>query len=204
MLDFVNRFNNYDCNLNVVPLTVYEVEDCIRKLKHGKAPGVDELSVEHIVNCHPIVIIQLTCMYNCMIRHGYVPDAFGTGVVIPVIKNADGDSGSVDNYRGITLSPVLSKLFEMCMLLRLSTFLKSSDLQFGFKENYSCAHAIYIVKEVLNYFNKQHSTLNLAALDISKAFDKVNHYILFNKLLDRGIPADLIKVFTARQHSLLC
>jgi len=100
--------------LNVVPLTVYEVEDFVSKLKRGKTPGVDELSVEHIVNCHPIVIIQLTCMCNCMKRHGYVPDAFVTGVVIPVIKNTDGNSGSVDNYRGITLSPVLSKLFEMC------------------------------------------------------------------------------------------
>jgi len=103
------------CNLNVVPLTVYEVEDFVSKLKRGKTPGVDELSVEHIVNCHPIVIIQLTCMCNCMKRHGYVPDAFVTGVVIPVIKNTDGDSDSLD-YRGITHSPVLSKLFEMCML----------------------------------------------------------------------------------------
>jgi len=49
-----------------------------------------------------------------MIRHGYVPFAFVTGIVIPVIKNTGADSGSVDNYRGITLSPVLSKLLEMC------------------------------------------------------------------------------------------
>jgi len=54
--------------LNVVPLTVYEVEDCISKLKRGNAPGVDLLSVEHIVNCHPIVIIQLTCMYGLYSR----------------------------------------------------------------------------------------------------------------------------------------
>ena len=155
--------------------------------------------MEH-VNCHPIVIIQLTCLFNCMMSQGYVPDAFGTGATVPVIKNVDSDSGSVDNYRGITISPILSKLFEMCMLLRLSHFLKSSHLQYGFKEHYSCAHAIYTVKEVLNYFNKQHSTANLAALDISKAFDKVNHVTFFNKLLDRGIPADLIKVLVCWYH----
>ena len=51
-------------------------------------------------------------------------------------------------------------------------------------------HAIYTVKEVLNYFSEQ----QLAAFDISKAFDKVKHFILFIKLLDRDIPADLIKV----------
>ena len=94
----------------------------------------------------------------------------------------------------ITLSPILSKLFELCLLLRFSDFLQSSELQFGFKDNFSCAHAIYIVKEVLNYFNKQHTTINIAALDISKAFDKVNHFILFNKLLDRAVPVFLVKV----------
>ena len=71
-----------------------------------------------------------------------------------------------DNYRGITLSPILSKLFELFMLLRFSDFLQSSELQFGFKENFSCAHAIYIVKKVLHYFNEQHSTINVTALDI--------------------------------------
>ena len=58
------------------------------------------------------------------------------------------------------------------------------------KENVGCVHAIYsnTVKSVLNYFNKQGSTVTMAALDISKAFDKVNHYVLFSKLLDRRVP----------------
>ena len=80
---------------------MFEVAKCIDKLKRGKAPGFDGLSVEHIVNCHPTIIIQLTCMFNCMLQLGYVPDAFGTGVIIPRVKNTDGDTGSTDNYRGI-------------------------------------------------------------------------------------------------------
>ena len=145
------------------------------------APGIDGLSTEHIVYCHPIIIVQLTCLFNSMLVLGYVPDEFGTGVIIPFIKNATGYISSTDNYRDITLSPMLSKLFELCMLLRFNDVLQSPELQFGFKENFSCAHAIYTVKEVLNYFNKQHSTINITALDISKAFDKVNHFVLFNK-----------------------
>jgi len=53
---------------------------------------------------------------------------------------------------------------------------------------------LYTVKSVLNYFNKQGSTVTMAALDISKAFDKVNHYVLFSKLLDRRVPLCMIKV----------
>jgi len=52
-------------------------------------------------------------MFNSMLQLGYVPDAFGTGVIIPLIKNSDGDTGSTNNYRRITLSPILSKLFEL-------------------------------------------------------------------------------------------
>jgi len=76
-----------------------------------------------------------------------------------IVKDTTGNRGSADNYRGITLSPVLSKLFELCLLLRLKDFMKTSELQFGFKENFGCVHAIYTVKSVLNYFNKQGSTV---------------------------------------------
>ena len=113
---------NYESISSPAPFTVYEVEKCIGMLKRGKAPGIDGLSTEHIVYCHPIIIVQLTCLFNSMLKLGYVPDEFGTGVIIPLIKNATGDVSSTDNYRGITLSPILSKLFELCMLLRFSEF----------------------------------------------------------------------------------
>jgi len=51
-----------------------------------------------------------------------------------------------------------------------------------------------IMKEVLNYFYKHHSTINITALDISKAFDKLNHFVLINKLLDRSVSVRLVKV----------
>ena len=50
------------------------------------------------------------------------------------------------------------------------------------------------MKEVLNYCNKQHSTINVAALDISKAFDNVNHFVLFNERLGRSVPVCLAQV----------
>jgi len=101
---------------------VLEVAKCIGKLKRGKAPGLDGLSVEHIVNCRAIIIIQLTCMFNCMLQLGYVPDAFGTGVIVPLVTSIDGDTGSTNNYRGITFSPILSKLFELGPYVRFYDF----------------------------------------------------------------------------------
>ena len=53
---------------------------------------------------------------------------------------------SVDDFRGISISPVISKLFEMAILDRFASYFLSSDHQFGFKRNSSCRHAIYCVR----------------------------------------------------------
>ena len=58
----------------------------------------------------------------------------------------------------------------------MNKYLCSSDLQFGFKKGYGCNHAIYTVQSTIDYFTLNNSTVNVCALDLSKAFDKVNHY----------------------------
>jgi len=66
--------------------------------------------------------------------------------------------------RGITLSPRISKLFEMCILDRYGEYLWSSDLQFGFKKGIGCNHALYMIRSVVEYFTAAGSVINLCAL----------------------------------------
>ena len=69
------------------------------------------------------------------------------------------------------------------------------DLQFGFKQKSSCAHAIFLLKQDLtDYFVTRGSNVYLAALDAHKAFDRVNHVKLFGLMLDKGLPGRLVKV----------
>jgi len=82
-------------------------------------------------------------------------DDFGRGIVIPLLKNVDGNRFTTDNYRGITLSPVISKLFEMVLLSHLKDQLTSDPLQFGFKLKSSCSHAIFTFKTVIDYYFKK-------------------------------------------------
>jgi len=58
----------------------------------------------------------------------------------------------MDMYRGIMLSPMLSKLFEMVLLHLFQEFLVSDNLQFGFKKNSSCSHALFAFIESVKYF----------------------------------------------------
>ena len=92
---------------------------------------------------------------------------------------------------GPTLSPVISNVFEMCLLELYSEILYSNDIQFGFKKQLSCSHSIYIMRKVVNYFVSNGSTVNLCSLDITKAFDKVNHFALVLKLMKRHIVTGL-------------
>jgi len=98
-----------DCALHV---EVTDVNTCLHELKTGKAPGCDSITVEHLIHSHPIVIVLLSILFNALLQHSYVPHAFAEGLLVLLLKNNDLDNTNVDNYRGITLSSVVSKLFE--------------------------------------------------------------------------------------------
>ena len=173
---------------------VDDIEESMINLKNGKAPGYDGLTKEHIYYAHPIIICHLKILFNLIYAHGFVPDDFGKGVTVPVPKDKLGDLTVASNYRPITISPVISKLFEYCVLNKFADSLQFSHLQFGFRKNSSCSHAIFLFKEVVNFFVSHGSNVYIAALDARKAFDRVNHVKLFGVLLDRGMSARLIKV----------
>ena len=120
-----------------------------------------------------------------MTTHNVVPDDFGLGIIIPFVKDKTGD---IANYRGISLIPVVSKPFE-CVLLNLcDDILISDQLQFGFKKATCCANAIPLFRSTVDYYNSKGSTVYTATLYISKAFDLINHYKLFDSLIKAGIP----------------
>jgi len=74
------------------------------------------------------------------------------------------------------------------------TFFESSEYQFGFKKGFSCSHAIYSIKQISDFYTSGGSTINICSLDISKAFDKLNFYCLLSKLVERGLPIELLNI----------
>ena len=161
------------------------VDELIRSLKLGKAVGSDNISAEHLKYSHPVVICILVKLFNLMLHFNQVPDVFGVGLTVPIPKVTSHKIHlNTSDFRGITISPIISKLFEQCLLKRMNDYMASSDLQCCFKKDHGCNHAIYTVQSTIEFFTKSDSTVNICALDVSKAFDKVNHYILFMKLME--------------------
>lgn len=182
-----------DLPCDIEKIDVKMIDDIVTKLHMGKAMDVDQLSAEHIKFCHPILISILVKLFRLMFICEYIPDAFGSGLTVPIPKH---DSVrklvSTEDFRGITISPIISKVFEFCLVQLLEPYLITSDLQFAFKKKFSCNHAIYAVRSTVDYFTSNGSTVNLCALDLAKAFDKINHHALFLKLMDRNIPLKYI------------
>jgi len=119
---------------------------------------------------------------------------FCVGVVVPLLKNKHGDHSNLDMYRGITVAPAISKLFESVLLQLYDSYLGSDPLQFGFKKNSSCSSALFTFTEAIKYCNNLGSKVYSAFLDASKAFDKVLHNGLFLKLIKRNVPIGFVKL----------
>ena len=88
------------------------------------------------------------------------------GTIAPVVKNSNGDINLADNYRGVTLCSVFSHMFENALRLKFGHFLKSHDLQFGFKAKHSTNHAVFTLKSCIDYFTKRDSNVYVAFLDL--------------------------------------
>jgi len=134
-----------------------------------------------LIFLHDIGRLGLTGLasINQLILHSYVPNTFGHTIIVPLVKDRNGDVSKLSNYRDISLSPIISKLFEACLSNKFACYLVSHDLQFGFQKNSSCASAIFVVQQTVDYFTQRGSCVFLSALDASKAFDRVDHRTLF-------------------------
>jgi len=181
------RFLHASDRLGVKLLDVETVSRCLSRIKKCKAPGVDNIETEHLAYAHPLLVVQLCVLFNTMLQCSVVPQTFLAGIVVPVIKDKRGDITDINNYRAVTLSSCISKLFEMCILELYGDMLATSPMQFWFKKKLGTRRALYVLQSTVQYFVKNGSTVNVALLDISKAFDNVHHTQLFQKLLDLGL-----------------
>ena len=95
-------------------------------MANGKAAGLDELSCELLKCSHTIVVLILTKLFNLFVSNAHIPDCFGTSYTVPIPK-CDGRNRalSTDDFRGISISPVVSKLFWIDILSILQRLIVS-------------------------------------------------------------------------------
>ena len=200
-VDHENSRNSFDFRKSTYvglpdPKDVFDVElieSAIKRLHRGTACGADGITVEHVIFAHPVLISILLRLFRLMYLSSTVPTSFCQSYVVPVPKNKDNAFVKcVDDFRAISINSVLAKIFEFCLLEKFKQFLSTRDQQFGFKKSHGTSCAVFTLRKVIDHYVERGSTVNICTLDISKAFDKIDHNLLLMKLMDRKLPAKFI------------
>ena len=191
-----------DCSVpqlrKFAPLTVKEVTLIIKQMK-TKSCELDDIPTDILKFMLPWVIKLITKIVNMSLKEGVFCTNWKMVVVRPLLKKL-GLELIKPNYRPVSNLPFISKVVERCMLLQLSwhcdDFNFQPDYQSAYIENYSCETAVLrISNNILWAFEKQ-SIMSLVAIDLSAAFDTVDHAILLKILSSKfGIPDKALKWF---------
>jgi endonuclease/exonuclease/phosphatase family metal-dependent hydrolase len=176
-------------------ITITEVTNAIADLKLGKACGLDALSAEHFRYACKRLIVLLSLCFNTMLLHCHVPKIFSDTVLVPILKDKNGNITDLDNYRPIAITSVASKIFEKIVLLRIQALLCTNANQFSYKPKHSTEMCVFTLKSIIDFYITASSPVYLCYIDSSKAFDRVNFWCLFSKLIDRNVPLILVRFF---------
>ena len=163
----------------------------MHNLKCGIAAGSDGLTAEHLKYGGVRMIEVIVWLVNMCVKQGYVPDDFGRGVICP-IQMKKHVCRNFDDFRPITLVNMLSKDVEL--LLR-DKFLHAENInkhRLGFVPGGGYDKALYVVKFICDYCIEHGSSIYLSALDISKAYDSVNHFGLFSCSIKARLPRTVV------------
>lgn len=189
--DLKNKLELPDPTFKIIDME--EIGNAINQLNLNKSSDHENLFSEHIYYSHPAIALHLKQLFTLIICHSYVPKSFTLGLVSPIVKNKQDDITALSNYRPITISSTISKVFEYFLLNRVSCFLIHDELQFAYSKNIGCPNAIFLLRRVILHFNNNASNIYLSSLDASKAFDRINHFKLFSTLIKKGFPNLFIK-----------
>ena len=166
---FDNSYSSYitdHINDIITPylLTWPDMIDLVSKVKPGKAAS-GSIKPEHLLHGSPELLCHFHLLFNGLIQHGYVPAEFLKGTITPIVKDTEGDLSDPSNYKGITLSCLSAKLFELAIQLKTCYLLGTDELQFGFKHKTSTNHALYTMKSTIDHFLEKGSDVYVAYLD---------------------------------------
>ena len=186
------------------PVDEKEILDIVKKFKNGKSAGADDVSPSIVKRVIPCISKPLTYIFNLSFSTGVFPSALKVAKVIPIFKKDDPHVFS--NYRPISLLPCFSKILERLIYNRLDNFLTRFNIlydnQYGFRKHHSTDLALLdIYNKISSSLDLNHHTIGIF-LDLSKAFDTINHDILLTKLHHygiRGIALDLLASYLSNR-----
>ena len=181
---------------NRIHISVEDLKKCIKQLKEHKAMDPSYMVSEHIIYAFSDSLeTWLVQFYNGIFDNQDTPENLSKSTIHPLVKSFKKSLKSFNNYRGISIIPVFTKLLEYIILHVCPEIAESHPLQHGYKLRSSTLHAEFLIRETIHHYNKNGSAVYVCGLDAEKAFDSCNWGILFEKLYYRkNIPLSIVNV----------
>ena len=190
------------------PVTTYEIELEISRINVSKTTGPFNIPSSLLKFLHSCLARPLELLYNCPFSTGTVPDKFKIAQVIPVFRN--GSQTCVNNYTPISLLSVFNRILEKLMYGRLIKYVENKKIlfenQFGFRSGHSTTQAVTLIIDKIQKAIENKCYSCGISLDLTKAFDTVNHLILTQKLECygvRGIVNDWFKSYLSNRKQFV-
>ncbi len=168
----------------------------LKSIKRSKSTGIDDLPPNMLKDAAPAISTPLTYLINQSLETGLFPTAWKAAKIIPIHKS--GLYSNLDNYRPISILPVLSKVIEKLIHRQLLTFFEENKLlskfQFGFRPKLLTELATTLLLDDIRR-NVDEGKLVGAVFAPTKAFDTISHSKLLDKLPRYGIGGNELEWF---------
>ena len=201
---FYNQFSNsstyeIDIDFSNDLFSDFSIDDriicnALRELNPNKSKGPDNIGGLLLKNCAKSISYPLSILFNISFRTGSLPTEWKMANIVPVYKK--GDKNFIENYRPISLTCTVSKIFEKCIRDELLSHCKEliHDTQHGFIPNKSCVTQLLPFSHDISLGLNSGELIDVVYFDFAKAFDSVNHDIILHKLKYQfGIDGHMLK-----------